>query len=326
MYFRLTSSDLLPEASDPSLLSRLSPSGRLLASVGNGGYLLIVDVLSGHTLGRIHFGRGQGRVTALEWVADKALMLGNCFGEDLSEPVPSEVASLSTIIPGSDCRIYALCYNRSRGLLAVAFAHEIRIWRWEKSWVLFDTVECCTVNHDHESLWVATGLAFLKTSDASLLIAKDVGIWKQGEKSLTLYEGSRDASVGYCIMSPNGQWLAATSGDLSVSIWPLAAAGPVVDQRRTFIIPTGQDWADTVDQVPIAFLGDSSVLTADPIGTIYVLSFEGEVQHVFSVFDRRCLGGTFLEWSINLSLVQPIAQTTPVLRNTSPKVLDGSMN
>ncbi|KAG8691106.1 hypothetical protein FRC11_006761 [Ceratobasidium sp. 423] len=84
--------------------------------------------------------------------------------------------------------------------------------------------------------------------------------------------------VARCIVSNNGTMLAASTPDLRVLMWPILASGLDLADQRVFRIPTGRNHCPLIPGAPLAFFGDDHLLTADPLGRIYLINTWGEEQ------------------------------------------------
>ncbi|KAG8775436.1 hypothetical protein FRC12_001489 [Ceratobasidium sp. 428] len=289
MEFQSPFSQILFRKSDPNVISRLSPSGCYMACIGTNGDLQLVDLQSGHVLGFLCL-KSQQHITGFKWVTDQFIILTSDSGEVLKanliyDKYPHDkLATLSTIIPAGNKAVLAMCYHRVQAFLAVAFPAKIELWQWEKSavpphWALFDTIKCKTNGFQ----WNITDIMFIQQDRGTcLLIVRDTGfvIWKKHQEGLGFYRGENDEPLSYFAESPNCSLLAASCADLSISIWPLTSRGPDMAERETFNVPTGREWAGHT--LPIAFSSNSGlILAADPVGTVYVFSLQGDPQYTF---------------------------------------------
>ncbi|KAG8735816.1 hypothetical protein FRC10_010103, partial [Ceratobasidium sp. 414] len=289
---------MMTSAQSLSFVSHLSPFGDLLASIEGVERIVLTCVKTGTTLGIIDFGP-DFHATCLCWATNTRLIVGNNSGEvvqaDLMHPITPDslkLAELSLITRNHNCPVKILCFDVSSYLLAASFDGEIKIWYGHllhgsrREWVLYDTLLC---QHDRVG-WSASAMAFLSTNDKSLFAATEFGfaVWVFSDKSLSWYERANSHVIEHCAVSLDSRMLAASTRNFCVLMWPLSASGPISKRQRTFKIPlpTGRDWISKANSSPVSFLDANSIVTADPAGTVYIVSLDGQVQRTFSVGDN----------------------------------------
>ncbi|KAG9098029.1 hypothetical protein FRC06_006903 [Ceratobasidium sp. 370] len=281
-------------AQNPSLISHLSPFGDILASAEGNSKIILTRVKTGATFGVIDFGPNR-RISCLVWATNTCLVIGNHVGEvsqaDLTyyaaEDSP-KFAKLS-LVTRSHYPIKAMCFDVSDYLLAISFDGNIQIWcgrltnEHRREWALYDMVSC----QHNGAAWSASTMTFFSTDNKSLFAATDAGfgIWVYSDRSFWWYERTNLPAIKHCAVSPNGRTLAVSTKDLSILIWPLAASGPASTQPRTFEIPipVGQSWMSKVDVSPVNFLNTELIVTTDLVGTVYVISLDGQMQSTISI-------------------------------------------
>ncbi|KAG9084490.1 hypothetical protein FRC06_004064, partial [Ceratobasidium sp. 370] len=208
-----------------------------------------------------------------------------------------------------------LCHDPIRNLIAISFIGEIQIWclrldsTRRRRWVLYDTIRYIDNGND----WCATAMVFFGVNNRSLCAATFSGfiIWTYTDKSFRRYDHNFKAEISHCVVSPDSLSMAASTSDRSILIWPLQAEGPVTSEQRTFNIPTGRSWIEYAESAPLAYFDAKTVITADPIGNIYVLSLEGQPKHVLPVGENYFVCSILVsDLMINVVAIGPVCTTT----------------
>ncbi|KAG8735820.1 hypothetical protein FRC10_010107 [Ceratobasidium sp. 414] len=206
------------------------------------------------------------------------------------------------------------CHDPIRNLIAISFIGEIQIWclrldsTRRRRWVLYDTIRYIDNGDD----WCATAMVFFGANNRSLCAATFSGfiIWTYADKSFRWHDHDFKAEISHCVVSPDSLSMVASTSDHSILIWPLQAEGPVTSEQRTFDIPTGRSWIEYAESAPLAYFDAKTVVTADPIGNIYVLSLEGQSKHVFPVGENYFICSILVsDPIINIVAIGPVCTT-----------------
>ncbi|KAG9097330.1 hypothetical protein FS749_006572 [Ceratobasidium sp. UAMH 11750] len=229
------------------------------------------------------------------WTSNTQFIIGTGTGEVLQASLlpagqsDNDLVLVSTIIPPFKRSILAFCHDPIRNFIAISFFDKIQIWclrldsKCRHRWVLYNMIQCL------ENDWYATAMTFFGENNHSLCVVTPSGFitWTYKEKSsFRCYNHEFEAVVTHCVVSLDNLLMAGSTCDRSILIWPLQATGPVISEQQTFDIPTGRSWVEYAESAPLAYFDAETVITADPIGNIYLLSLEGEPKHVFSVGDN----------------------------------------
>ncbi|KAG8710542.1 hypothetical protein FRC08_017025 [Ceratobasidium sp. 394] len=329
MNFKSPFSKVLPLSSKPGLVSSLSPDGHRLATCARPtASVLLVNVESGLSLGHLQF---DCRITCLFWATNSTLILGSANGQVFQANVapnprldPSDLALMSTILTSSNGAVKALCYDPIHSLLAVGFIEEVQILSLRldagrrRRWVLFDQFDC-----PHPGMpWLPSAMEFYGSTDRFLFISsatKGFTVWAYKDKSISWFQGDDESAAGPCAISPDNQSLAVSfcsDTHFGISIWPLSTTGPIMEREKSYKIPTGQVWIEWAEFAPLAFLDSKLVITADPVGTIYIVSVDGQTKHTFSVGVNYFVRSIMVCQSmVNIVAIGP-ASTTMLLQYT----------
>ncbi|KAG8691146.1 hypothetical protein FRC11_006422 [Ceratobasidium sp. 423] len=288
--FKVVSKRLLPHGNFPGVIGSISPDHRFICTVGSDGMVSILETTSGSLLGCLNFGGKQG-ATSVTWFSGTQFFIGckeGCvllarlvFESRLAEG--SRLAAVTVI--GSSTKggsPTALSFDYGLGLLAVVTSNALDIWR-------------CVLDSEHKRTWefVDGGHASLRSvgytacffgghTDKFLFIGTNDGyaLWSQQTKKLE-WNVVGTYPIRRCAVSPGGRILAATKSNFEVLIWPVQTSGISCSERSTFVIPTGRDWITGGTFPPINFVDDNSILTADPVGTVYFVTARAEVLDKF---------------------------------------------
>ncbi|KAG8707829.1 hypothetical protein FRC08_000265 [Ceratobasidium sp. 394] len=281
------------------LLSHLAPSGQRLASFGDDGTVFFTETQTGKCRGSVSFD-DMPSITCLTWATSANILIGNSLGSVLHFSMTLNPITYSPVFPQSialphssyiqtqgNRPIKAMDFDPLQRRLAIALDGEIQFWnltvtkRGQKEWMAFDALK---FQHNGHKQPVSSILFF--GENRNLLAATSCGfvIWTGKGNSPLHYERGQYGlpSIGQCALAPDETMLATSTSDFTILIWPLSDSGLIMDQhQRIFKIPTGRDQANT-NSAPVAFL-DESVVTADLLDNIYVLSRNGEIKHSVSV-------------------------------------------
>ncbi|QRV96137.1 hypothetical protein RhiJN_24155 [Ceratobasidium sp. AG-Ba] len=280
--------------SDPDVLSFLSPDGRFLASCHSLRCISLFNIKTRLPAGQLRFDDVHGNFKHIAWTDNSTFVIVDSRGEviqvdvlpDLSplwNPRPKHLASFSIVRPqdqnsGSAC---GFCYDPASDLFALGLSGEVQIWSGarERSWTLVETIPC---GHNARGpFWILDSMAFV--NDGRLVIMTHYG------KNFVWQEINAEDGFTSCVVSPNKRSIACGTSDYIVYVWPVHDERPYLGDSAhepfVFKIPTGREWLEGADvgTTPLSYLDDESILTADPIGTVYVITPRGETKHRFSV-------------------------------------------
>ncbi|KAF8594171.1 hypothetical protein BDV93DRAFT_565701 [Ceratobasidium sp. AG-I] len=271
--------------SDQYFLSSLSPNGSYLASSGGEGLVSLLYTKAGTKIGILDFGHSR-RITALQWIDDSRLLMGNTCGEiqigrlclGQSQRVDNFMI-ITTLMHKADIPVLALAYDLSTGFFAFANQHALFVFRLylerarSRKWRLISEVECDPGVCDRK----ICSLQFLGIGKGQLYVGMNQGaiIWT-GPRQPTVELGMGDISSGKCVVSHDGRFLAISTNDLQVVVIPVLPNGIDPTQQHTFRIPMGRNYIPLILPAPICFTHDNKILTADPFGRVYMLNSKAE--------------------------------------------------
>ncbi|KAG8710545.1 hypothetical protein FRC08_017028 [Ceratobasidium sp. 394] len=303
----------------PDLLLSVAPNGKCFASIENGKHILLTGCQTGNRIGKIEFKFDAfPRLTCLTWATRLNLFVGNESGDVIQVnlnkvPCPREMPPISFVMNRHIRPVKATSFDVSKCLLALALNHEVQIWGiyTDHQWRELDEVKCQQDKHG----WQVSNVMFFG-SHRYLLIVTSNGfiVWTGEGKPASRLEGKiRDfSSIGKCDISHDDKWLVASTESAGVLVWPLSHEGPVMDQQRTFSIPTVEGQVVATGPTPVAFLDEQTIIVADPTGTIYTMSLAGAMKQAFSVGPNTSVYSIWVrEGSVNMFATD--AMQTPVL-------------
>ncbi|QRV99703.1 hypothetical protein RhiJN_27737 [Ceratobasidium sp. AG-Ba] len=288
--------------SDPNVLSFLSPDGRFLVSCHSLQYISVFNVKTRLPAGQLRFDDVHRGFKHVAWTDSSSFVVVDSKGEviqvdvmpdldPLWNPRPKNLASLSIVRPQDQSSGPAggFCYDSASGFFALGLSDGVQIWgrARERSWTLVDTIPCG--HKAHGPYWIPDSMAFINDGQLVIMTRYGIGIWAGAGKDFVWQESGAEDGFTSCVVSPNKRSIACGTSDYIVYIWPVRDERPYLGDswQKPFVfkIPTGREWLEEADvgATPLNYLDDESILTADPIGTIYVISPQGETKHKFSV-------------------------------------------
>ncbi|QRV84459.1 hypothetical protein RhiJN_12475 [Ceratobasidium sp. AG-Ba] len=132
-------------------------------------------------------------------------------------------------------------------------------------------------------------MAFINDRQLAIMTRYGIGIWTGVGCAFTWQENGAEDGFTSCVVLPDKKSIACGTCDYTVYIWPVRDESPYIggswEKPHVFEVPTGREWLEVsyVGTTPLAYLDGKSILTADPLGTVYVISPRGDIKHKFSV-------------------------------------------
>ncbi|KAG8715716.1 hypothetical protein FRC09_016361 [Ceratobasidium sp. 395] len=269
------------------------PTGFTLSPDGNSIFsstlddLVLVDTRTGRPMLWILTGP-DSKITAIDWLNPKKCFLGcdnghiyiTTVGEHTLSTNP--VASISYSFQDIQKPIKALRWDATDKLLAICYEDGVSIWKSTgKKWKICDRICIPRPSPYKDGL---TTIIFYGTSKRCLFIGGGFGhaTWA-GVGDVTYFRASGLVASGItaAAVSPNGDYLVATSFNGLVKAWPVigTSLGPE-HSRRTII--TGQEYRNIHPYLPVGVTSDGLVAVGTQVGVVELGEMDGSVDDTFT--------------------------------------------
>ncbi|KAG8717502.1 hypothetical protein FRC09_014166 [Ceratobasidium sp. 395] len=266
----------------PTALS-LSPTGRWLCSASDYGDLLIQRASQDYIYCHVRMDRSN-HVTAVIWATDFQIILG-CFNGVvyvatlITNPTPDEDRiKIRGLISDIVSPIRALAYDSNRKMIALGYPGHVSVWRWaagEYRKHVWRMVDIFATKISGTSAGV-NSLHFFG-ADKALLLGLDSGvmIWRGTGELKLVNMGLRACRIGAAAVSSDDSFMAISTLDRSIFIWPLSPQGPTVSLTREYLLESGLEWHKFEPHTPVAVTSNLCVVCGTLDGIIAVLSQSG---------------------------------------------------
>ncbi|KAG8770112.1 hypothetical protein FRC12_004511, partial [Ceratobasidium sp. 428] len=253
----------------PTALS-LSPTGRWLCSASDYGYLLIQRASRDYIYCHVRMDRSN-HVTAVVWATDLQIILG-CFNGVvyvatlITNPAPDEDRiKIRGLISDIVSPVRALAYDGDRKMIALGYRGLVSIWRWATVWEMVDIF----ATKIGGILAGVNSLHFFG-ADKILLLGLDSGvmIWRGRGELGPVNLGLRVCRIGAAAVSSDSSFMAISTLDRSIFIWPLSPQGPTASLTRQYSLESGHEWHKFEPYTPVAVTSDLCVVCGTLDGTI----------------------------------------------------------
>ncbi|KAG9094895.1 hypothetical protein FS749_011573 [Ceratobasidium sp. UAMH 11750] len=182
--------------------------------------------------------------------------------------------SISYVFQDLNKSVRVLQYIALQKSLVMGYEDGVSIWQCTPSkWMLVD----CISNPCPDLPGVRTITAFGRMKE-KLFIAGGFGhiIWNGVGEAKFFINDRRVCQIGCSSLSPDGKFLAVSTLDQHVHVWPLTPSGLLFGTGNTYHLETEHDYFKTSPNVPITMLTSNRVVSGSPVGQISLHKSNGD--------------------------------------------------
>ncbi|KAG8715591.1 hypothetical protein FRC08_010416 [Ceratobasidium sp. 394] len=266
----------------------LSPDGNLLLS-STATDLVLTDTRTGRPMVWIKIGTNN-KVSALGWLNSKKCFVG-ChnghiyvaqIGEYTITTTP--IVSISYAFQDIQKTIKVLRWDATDKLLAIGYEDGCSIWKSNgKKWKVHDRI---TIPHDNVT-GVCTMAFYSHGSKRYLFIGGGFGYvtWLGPQQVSFFTNDKRFHNIGKSALSPDNKFLAATTFDGKLLIWPVKGAilGP---DHSTRTMETGEEYRSLYPFLPVTITPGGLAAVGTQVGQVDLSRTDGTAVDDFYFDDN----------------------------------------
>ncbi|KAG9094107.1 hypothetical protein FRC06_011156 [Ceratobasidium sp. 370] len=247
----------------------ISPDGHLIL-LATSNSLLLVDTRSGAPSVLVKTGSTH-EITSLAWLNKRRCFVGCKNGHlyvvhfGASVLFNSPIASISYAFQDIQNSIRVMRWDMVHKLLAIGYEHGVSIWQSSsKTWRLVDRITI-----QHKGLPGVHTLQFFGPHNRYLFVGGGFGYatWVAPGKVTFVTRNNNFHHIGNSALSPDGKFLAATTFNGSLHVWPIAGARLCPD-NSTYNVETGADYRHINPHLPVAITSSGLTVVGTQAGQV----------------------------------------------------------